>query len=53
MSEVSEDFKVETRARFDRLEDKVDKILEFKWRWMGGVAVFAFLVTLAVELVRR
>lgn len=53
MSDLHEDFKIETRARFDRLEDKIDRVLEFKWRWMGGVAAFAFLITLAVEMVKR
>lgn len=50
---VDEDFKTETRKRFDRLEDKVDRVLEFKWMWMGGVAAICFVISIAAHLLGK
>lgn len=36
--------------RLDRLEDKVDAILAFKWRIIGGSTVVAALVSLMVAI---
>ena len=44
-----------TRAdeRFDKLELKVDKLLEFKWQIIGGSVVVSTLVSLALSLFLR
>lgn len=54
---MEEDFKVETRARLDRIETKVDTLLEFKWRVIGGAGVigglFSVIMAFIVEWVRK
>lgn len=50
MSSIDEDFKVETRARLDRIESKVDTLLEFKWRIIGGAGVIGGLFSVAIAL---
>ena len=37
--------------RFDRLENKVDALVEFKHTWLGRFAVFAFVGTVAGSLI--
>lgn len=36
-------------ARLDRIEEKVDKILAFKWQIIGGSIVLSFALTLATN----
>lgn len=37
-------------ARIDKLEDKVDKLLEFKWQIVGGTVLVSLLMTGVVQL---
>lgn len=37
--------------RMNRLEDKVDKILSFKWQIIGGATVISLALTLAVNII--
>jgi len=36
--------------RLDRLEEKVDKLLAFKWQIIGGSAVISAIVGLVVHI---
>jgi hypothetical protein len=40
----------ETNQKFEKLEAKVDQILQFKWQIVGGSVVLSVLVTLAIQL---
>lgn len=46
-------FKEESLKKFDRIEEKIDRLNEFKWRVAGGAAVLSFLLTALVEFVSR
>lgn len=37
-------FIAETNRKFEKLEHKIDLLLEFKWKAMGGILIFNFLV---------
>lgn len=37
--------------RFERLEEKVDKLLAFKWQIIGGSVLLSLLLTAAINLV--
>lgn len=41
-----------TEVRLNRIESKVDSLLQFKWRILGFAACAAFLATLAIEMAR-
>ena len=36
--------------RLDRIEDKVDELLKFKWQIIGGSAVIAGIVSVLVQI---
>ena len=36
--------------RLEKIDGKVDKLLEFKWQIIGGSAVISVFVTLAIQL---
>lgn len=39
-------------VRFDRIEGKLDTLLEFKWKVAGGVIIVAFLADLAINIAK-
>lgn len=45
-----EEFKRVTESRLDRLENKIDKLHEYKWRVAGGVTVVSVVVTFALKI---
>lgn len=45
-----EEFKSTTTERLDRIEIKVDRLQEFKWRVAGGAALLCLLFSVAAEL---
>lgn len=44
------EFKEWAKSEFDRLHDKIDRALEFKFKTAGAIATIAFLVSLAVNI---
>ena len=48
--ELMEYFIEKTDERFDKLEYKIDKILEFKWQIIGGAVGISGLIGLVVNL---
>lgn len=40
----------ETNKRFDKLDEKVDQLLEFKWQIIGGALIGSIAVTAAFNL---
>lgn len=40
-------------VRFDRLEEKVDSLLQFKWKVLGISSCVAFITAILIELVRK
>jgi len=42
-----------TDKRLKSIEEKIDSVLEFKWKIFGGVAVTSFLVTLGFQILAR
>lgn len=38
-----------TDERFDKLEDKVDTLLAFKWQIIGGSVIFSAFLTLVFQ----
>lgn len=38
-------------ARMDRLEEKVDRLLAFKWQIIGGSLVASVVLTVALQVV--
>lgn len=49
-SELVRYFIEETNKKFERLEEKVDILLEFKWQILGGSMVLSALVTIAIQV---
>ena len=39
----------ETNKKFDRLETKIDMLLQFKWQIIGGSVAFSAFITLAIQ----
>jgi hypothetical protein len=39
--------------RLDRLEQKVDELLKFKWQIIGGSAVVATIVSLVLHMLNK
>lgn len=39
--------------RLDRLEDKVDELLRFKWQIIGGSAVVAAIISVLVQVLTK
>lgn len=38
-------------ARLERLEDKIDRVLAFKWQIIGGSVVLSVMVTIAFQII--
>jgi uncharacterized membrane protein len=45
-----EEFKVATEKRLDKIEHKIDRLHEYKWRIAGGLAVISALTVAALHL---
>lgn len=43
--------KAEYNERFDRLENKIDTVLQFRWQMGGALLLVAFLVNLIFKAV--
>lgn len=43
----------ETRARLDKIDRKIDQLIEFKWRMAGGLLVVSAVATLLMEALKR
>ncbi len=41
----------QTNARFDRIEEKIDRLLEFKWQIIGGSVILSAIVGLVMSLI--
>ena len=41
----------ETNKKFEKLEKKVDSLLQFKWQIIGGSVVISVLVTIAIQII--
>jgi len=39
-----------TDERFDKLESKIDRLLEFKWQIIGGATALSAFVGIAIQL---
>ena len=37
--------------RVEKIDDKVDKLLQFKWQIIGGSAVLSVIVTIALQFI--
>ena len=40
----------ETNKRFDKVDQKLDQLLEFKWRVVGGAIVVSVILTLGFQM---
>jgi hypothetical protein len=40
----------ETNKKFEKLESKVDMLLEFKWRIVAGAMVISALITISLQI---
>lgn len=40
----------ETERRFDRIESKVDRLLEFKWQIIGGSLVISAVLSIGIAI---
>lgn len=50
MSDLHDYFIEQTNTRLERIEDKVDRLLAFKWQIIGGSLFASALVTLGVQV---
>ncbi len=48
--ELVDYFIEQTNERFSILESKMDQLLEFKWRVVGGVVAASCLVTMIIQV---
>ena len=39
-----------TNKRFDKIDRKLDQLIEFKWKIIGGSVVFSLFATAALNL---
>ena len=39
-----------TDARFDKIEKKIDKLLQFKWQIIGGAGAMSLLITILLQV---
>ena len=53
MSDLHEYFIEETNKRLERIEDKLDTLLEFKWQIIGGSLVVSGLVAVAIQYIMQ
>lgn len=44
-------FIAQTNHRFEKLEGKVDRLLEFKWQLVGGSLTVSAVLTVAIQIV--
>jgi hypothetical protein len=49
--ELVDYFIEQTNQRFEKLEHKVDKLLEFKWQIVGGSVGLSAVLTLAIQII--
>lgn len=49
-NELVDYFIEETNKKFERLEEKVDMLLEFKWQIISGAVVFSALITIVIQV---
>lgn len=47
---LTEYFIEQTNQRLDRIEDKIDILLEFKWQIIGGSVIASAFVAFAMQL---
>lgn len=50
MDDLDGYFRSETNRRLDRIESKIDEVLSFKWKIIGGAGVMGALMSLAVTI---
>lgn len=50
MKELVDYFIQETNDKFDKLEQKVDQLLEFKWKIIGGSVGLSVFITLIFQV---
>lgn len=43
-------FMDQTNSRFDNIEKKLDKLLEFKWQIIGGAGLLSIIITILINL---
>lgn len=39
-----------TDKRFDKLEKKLDEIIQFRWQIVGGAGLLTFLLTVGINI---
>lgn len=50
MKELVDYFISETNDKFDKLENKVDQLLEFKWKIIGGSVGLSVIITVSFQI---
>ena len=48
--ELIDYFISETNTKFDKLETKVDKLLQFKWQIVGGSVIASILLSVIINV---
>lgn len=46
-------YREHTDQRFDKLEEKMDSLIKFKWQIMGGFGVIGVIVSVVVQLLTK
>lgn len=48
--ELNKYFREQTNQRLERMEHKIDSLLEFKWKAAGGLTIFNVIVIAVLQI---